>query len=268
MRRFRVHQIINILVLNPCLLDQILAQRVAEPTVRPARCERTSERVPEPRRIVAEHLHIAVRIFVKPIEPHRNIARRADYNAENARLHQPRARRLNHRIAAAEINAQSLGQTGLIRRRPRDLARQLDRFVRFGENCAIQARQRDQLVRPATILRVHKARSGRLGHIDTLFAGQSEANVILRAQKRDHPFKVLRFVFAHPKKLSARVTGEHSIVRVFQKPFHAARARRNPVALLINALITPEHRRTNHPIILIQRHQPVHLSGHRKSDQP
>ena len=194
---------------------------------------------------------------------HRNIAAGSDDHAQHAGLHQPRARGLNHRVAAARVHVQSLGQSRFRGSLRRYAARERGRFHRFRENRLVQPGERNQSVGPHAVLRVKEAGAGRFGHVGQHPPRQPEADVILRAAENLHPREILRLLVAQPEKLAAGIAGEHAVIRVAQKSFHAARAPGNPVALLLRALVAPQNRGTNHAHFSVQRHKTVHLAGER-----
>ena len=242
-----------------------LAQLVAVPAVRAAGGQRAAERVPQPRLVVAEHLQLAVGIFTEPVERHGDVARRANHHAQRTGAHQPRAGRLDHGVAAAKVDRQPLGQSRLVRRRARHAPGQLGGLVRRRKDRAVQPGQRDQRLVPPARARVEESGAGGVGDVGGDLAGQAEADVVLRTAKYRHPGEVLRLLIAQPEDLAAGIASEHPVVRVRKQAGQSAGALGDPIALLLRALVAPEHGRADDAQVAVERHQPVHLSGKAQS---
>ena len=107
---------------------------------------------------------------------------------------------------------------------------------------------------------VEEQRSRGVRNIGGEFPCQAQAHEILGQQEVRRPLVDLRFVLADPKKLGRAEAGERGIRDELDELFRAD-ARRDPIALRLAALVTPDQRRVEDSIALVEKHHAVHLAG-------
>ena len=131
----------------------------------------------------------------------------------------------------------------------------------LGEDGLVQPGQFDQAVGPPAVAHVKEARAGGVGHVDAQCAGHAVADVVLGADEQLHPREVVRLLLPEPQDLAAGVAGQHLVVGVGQKALQPAGLLGNPVALGLGPLVAPQYGGADDLVVLIQRHQAVHLTG-------
>ena len=93
-----------------------------------------------------------------------------------------------------------------------------------------------------------------------MFACESKANIIFRQQHPAESLPDFRFVVPHPQQFGQREIGESGIAGELDN-FPFANVCIEPVALRLRTLVTPDQRRTQNLIVLVQQNRAMHLPG-------
>ncbi len=115
------------------------------------------------------------------------------------------------------------------------------------------------LLRPTAMGHIEKQSAGSVGHIRSAFAGEAEADVVLRKHDRTNTFPVFRFVFADPKQFCKREIRQRGIAGELNQTLLTDFGGQI-VALLFSTNVTPDQRGPDDPTLLIEHNSAVHLT--------
>ena len=140
----------------------------------------------------------------------------------------------------------SAGDLGRLQGRGQPLGRELERL--------------EHLAAPAPLGDVEQERPRGIGHVGRALTRKAEAHIVLREEDVANPAVGLRLVRAQPEQLRRGEAGERPVAREANQPLDAD----SPLDLLAlgrGALVVPEDRGPDHPVGLVEGHEPVHLAG-------
>jgi hypothetical protein len=125
--------------------------------------------------------------------------------------------------------------------------------------------RRHDLVRPAALLDVEEQGPGRVRGVDAVLAGQAEEHVVLRQQDAARRGEDLRLVPAEPEELRCGEARQRPVAGQLDEPLEAD-APLDLGALLARALVVPEDRRSQYPVVLVEADEPMHLARKTEAD--
>ena len=217
--------------------------------------------MPHARHRMAESVQPAFRLDIRLGGRRKYHARGAQSQRNDARYDCPSAHAARRLISAAGHHRGAGPQSSERRSLCRDLPRDLRPFVAFRQPLGRDVQRGQHLRRPIATLQIEEQHAGPVGLVHRVLAGQPETHVVLRQQDVRGAGVDLRLVFAHPEDLRRREAGQHLVAGEGEQPVEA-KPLGDLVALLTRALIVPEDRRPEHPIVAVEHRQPVHLAGH------
>ena len=116
------------------------------------------------------------------------------------------------------------------------------------------------LRRPVARGEVEQDRARPVGLVQGVLAGQAQPQVVLGQEDVRGARPHLGLVVADPDELRRREPGQRVVAGDLDEPFRADRGT-DRVAFGSGPLVVPEDRRPEHPVGLVEQHQPVHLAG-------
>ena len=188
-------------------------------------------------------------------------ARGAQGQRNDARYNCPSAHPTRRLIPAASHHRGPGPQSSERRSLCRDLPRDLRPFVALRQPLGRDVQRSEHLRRPIAALQIEEQHAGPVRLVHGILAGQPETHVVLRQQDVCGAGVDLRLVLAHPEDLRRREAGQHLVAGEGKQPIETEPLG-DLVALLTGALIVPQDRRPEHPVIAVEHRQPVHLAGH------
>ncbi|OAV72471.1 hypothetical protein Barb7_03098 [Bacteroidales bacterium Barb7] len=72
--------------------------------------------------------------------------------------------------------------------------------------------------------------------------------------------KYIRFIFLHPSQLGSREIARR--IKQVRKGFFFSYSPESIIAIMYGTAVAPYNRRAQHPLLLVHRHQTVHLIGY------
>ena len=121
------------------------------------------------------------------------------------------------------------------------------------------------LGRPAPVGDVEEQRPRGVRHVDRVLAGQPQPDVVLRQQDVADPRVGLRLVLSQPEQLRRGEPGQRAVAGERDQPLETDLLL-DLRALGLRPLVVPEDRRAEHPLVLVEDDEPVHLPG--EADRP
>ena len=116
------------------------------------------------------------------------------------------------------------------------------------------------LLGPTPVFDVQQQHAARVRVITAMYARQSIVDIILRQHDLFDAGEVLRLMLFHPKQLRRSEACKGDIACVFRQLAFADLCV-EPFRFLRRASVVPKDRGTDHVVVLIQSHKPVHLSA-------
>ena len=138
--------------------------------------------------------------------------------------------------------------------------RDIRRLIRGRKPLAGKLERVDHLLAPPAARDVEEQRTRRVGDVDCALAEELEPHVVLREQHRADAREDVRLVRAQPQQLRRRESGERPVPRQRDQAVEAE-APLDLGALGCGALVVPEDRRSQGPVVGAERDEPVHLAG-------
>jgi hypothetical protein len=114
--------------------------------------------------------------------------------------------------------------------------------------------------RPAAVGDVEQQRAAGFLHVDGVFAGEAEADVVLGAEDVRGAGEDLRLVFFDPEELGQREIGQSRVAGELDEAV-VADGFGEPVALGLGARVAPDQGRAQDDAVFVEQNGAVHLAG-------
>ncbi len=163
-------------------------------------------------------------------------------------------------VTGAADDGRSRRQTGRLRAGRRDVGGDLGRLEDRRQKIRVDVEEAKHLRRPAAVGHVEEKCARGVGDLGGEGSAQTEADVVLGQEEYASPTVDLRLVLTDPEEFGSAETGESRVTGEVDQPA-LADALRDPVTLGLGALVAPENGRPEHPVVGVEQHHPVHLSG-------
>ena len=139
-----------------------------------------------------------------------------------------------------------------------DIARDIGALIDLCEKVQGNLQGIADLLAPLALGNVEELHSRGVGHLGGIFSRQLEADIVLGKENMSAFRKILGLVLLYPKKLGGCKAGQCGVGGDLDQPF-SANARFDLAAFLGGSLIAPKNGGANDLVVLIQKHQTVHL---------
>ena len=138
-----------------------------------------------------------------------------------------------------------------------------DTFIAFEELRHLSFRDAadgEHFLRPAFVLNIQKQHTRGIGVIAGMDTGENVVDIILWKHDFGDSREVLRLIFAHPQQLRRGETGKGNVCRQGGELLLADFIVQ-VIHLLRGTSVIPENGGADHPVVLVQHHQAVHLTA-------
>ena len=184
----------------------------------------------------------------------------AQGNIAHAVSHSAGAHRRRRVVACARRHLHRVGNSQLVGDFGQHAAHGLITLVAVCQLLLGDAADLAHLFGPSAVLHVEEQHTGGIGHIRAMYPGEFVGDIVFGQHDLGDSGKVLRLLVFHPENLGSGKAGKGDVGRVLRQLFLADHIVQI-IAFLICTPIVPQKRGTDHLIVLIQNHQPVHLAA-------
>ena len=236
------------------------AKAIAEPAQRKSGGLRHSHNVPAAGDGVTESVQAAFGIERRTIRGGKNHAGSSDGGADHSGARDAHADGSSSLIACAGNHRSSRAKTSCICASLRKLSANILRFEKFWEQLHVNASFGEDFARPRAVGDVEHQCSGSVGDVNGGFAGEAQADVVLRQHDFADALPVFRFVLADPEKFGEREICQRRIAGQLDDAVEADGALEF-FGLRFGALVTPNQSGTNDFVIFVEQDGAMHLAG-------
>ena len=159
-------------------------------------------------------------------------------------------------VPRARHDLSGLGQADI----SSDIADDLEALKQLGHLTLADAADIQHLPAPALMLHIQQQHAGGVGVVAGMDAGELIVDEILGQHDPADAPEILRLVLLHPQELGGGEPGEGNVSGELGQLFLADHIV-EVVHLLVGAAVVPEDRGADHPVVLVQNDQAVHLAA-------
>jgi len=163
-------------------------------------------------------------------------------------------------ISRAGADRHIFGQTELLGNLRQNRSHRLCAFKQTGQLLFADSADAQHLVAPAAVLHIQQQRSGGIGVICGVNAGEPIGDVILRQHDPVNSRELLWLVFAHPKQFWRGKAGKRD-VRGTAAKLLPSDGFVEVLHLLLGSAVVPKNCGTDNVAVFVEHHKAVHLAA-------